>query len=334
MAKENYDEVKFPSLIDLISEDYGGRTLFASDEFFAEKENLLKEGRGIFIEDKYTENGKWMDGWESRRRRDDNYDYCIIKTGINGTIKNLVIDTNHFLGNHPPFASVDGCVAPESEDLEDLKNSSWENILPSSPLYSGSQNLFSVNPTKIYKYLRLNIFPCGGVARFRALGTASPDTTGANAMDLAAVVNGGRVVFSSDMFFGSMHNLIQPNPGKNMGDGWETKRKRISGNDWCLIRLAMPGKIEKIEVDTNHFNGNFPDSFSLEAGYFPEIPDHELLMNKQNWTEILSPKKLKAHDQASFTDLKNNDRVFSHVKLHIYPDGGVSRLRVWGKPSK
>src|SRR5947207_7856324 len=98
-------------LVDLASARVGGVALLANDEFFAEKENLLKPGRGIFIPDKYTDHGKWMDGWESRRRRTPGNDWCVIQLGLRGIIKQLDIDTIHFLGNHPPFASLDALSA-------------------------------------------------------------------------------------------------------------------------------------------------------------------------------------------------------------------------------
>ncbi|MBS1552980.1 MAG: allantoicase, partial [Bacteroidetes bacterium] len=250
--EQNNNASVFAGLTDLASEKNGGKALYASDEFFAGKENLLKEGRGIFIPEKFTDNGKWMDGWESRRKRVPGHDWCIIKLGANGIIKGLDIDTNHFLGNHPPYASVEAYNLNDGEDINSDKII-WKEILPKSPVSPGSQNLFALNDNGIYTHVRLNIYPDGGVARFRVYGKIIPDRKNIqNGMtDLAALMNGGKVLVCNDMFFGSKDNLISPGRSSNMGDGWETKRKRIPGYDWTIIKLAFAGEIKKIIVDTN-----------------------------------------------------------------------------------
>jgi len=148
-------------LIDLASARLGGSTLLANDEFFAEKENLLKPGRGIFLPDEYTERGKWMDGWETRRRRTPGNDWCVVRLGLRGVIKQVDIDTNHFLGNHPPFASIDGvCLTNEILfDVGAVGDLAWVPILGQSPLQPGSQNLFDITSDEAWTHLRLNIFP-------------------------------------------------------------------------------------------------------------------------------------------------------------------------------
>ncbi len=330
----NLQTASFAGLTDLAAEKVGGQALLASDEFFAEKENLLKAGRGIFIVDKYTDRGKWMDGWESRRKRVPGYDWCIVKLGIPGFIKGVDIDTNHFLGNHAPYASIDACYL-EGEELVDPNNLQWTEILPKSPLNPGAQNLFAVmENNKPWTHLRLNIYPDGGVARLKVYGevfknwVSSPDKM----IDLAALINGGRVVLCNDMFFGSKDNMIGPGRGKNMGDGWETKRKRIlPGFDWSIIKLAASGEIRKIIVDTNHFKGNFPDSCSLEGCYAPEIDDSLLTDPNLKWQEILPQTKLQA-DMEHYFENELTPATFTHVKIKIYPDGGISRLRLFGFP--
>ncbi len=331
----NIPVAAFSGLIDLAAEKVGGQALFASDEFFAEKENLLKSGRGIFIVDKYTENGKWMDGWESRRKRVSGYDWCIIKLGITGFIKGVDIDTNHFLGNHPPYASIEACYSETDISLEQVDKLEWTEILTKSPLNAGSQNLFAVNENnKPWTHLRLNIYPDGGVARLKVYGNIFKDwekDKTSEMIDLAALVNGARVILANDMFFGSKDNLIGPGRSKNMGDGWETKRKRIlPGSDWAIVKLAVSGQIKKILVDTNHFKGNYPDMCSIEGCYKPDLDDDQLTDTLIEWTEILPKTKLEAHKEHFFENEIKSHNTFTHVRLNIFPDGGISRLRLFG----
>ena len=257
-------------LVDLASARLGGVALLANDEFFAEKENLLKPGRGVFIADKYTDRGKWMDGWETRRRRTPGNDWCVVQLGLRGIIKQVDIDTNHFLGNHPPFASLDGVCLTNSfpKEPDQVEKLPWMPLLPQSALQPGSQNLFAVPNEQTCTHVRLNIFPDGGVARLRVYGVVVPDWSKLNRgelIDLAAVENGGVPLACSDMFFSSMNNLIMPGRAENMGDGWETKRRRGPGYDWIVLKLGLPGTVRKIEVDTNHFKGNYPDMCSIDG---------------------------------------------------------------------
>ncbi|MEK7433887.1 MAG: allantoicase [Cyanobacteriota bacterium] len=330
----NLPVASFAGLIDLAAEKVGGKALLASDEFFAEKENLLKSGRGIFIPDKYTENGKWMDGWESRRKRVAGYDWCVIKLGIPGFIKGVDIDTNYFLGNHPPYASLEACYSETDIDLDNLDKLNWVEILSKSPLNPGSQNLFTVNENnKPWTHLRLNIFPDGGVARLKVYGNVFKNWTenSKEIIDLAALTNGARVILANDMFFGSKDNLIGPGRSSNMGDGWETKRKRImNAPDWAIVKLAKAGEIKKILVDTNHFKGNYPDVCWLEGCYQPDLDDNEFLTANIEWTEILPKTKLEAHKEHFYESEIKTDKTFTHVRLNIFPDGGISRLRLFG----
>lgn len=326
----------FSGLIDLASAKAGGKAVYASDEFFAPKENLLKEGRGIFIPDKFTENGKWMDGWESRRKRAPGFDWCVIRLGVSGKVRGIDIDTNHFLGNHPPYASAEGLLSNEELSIEDIVsgNLKWKEILIKSPLNPGSQNLFAVNCEEILTYIKLNIYPDGGVARFRVFGEPFPEwkINGKKVLtDLAGLLNGGRVIVCNDMFFGSKDNLISPGRSNNMGDGWETKRKRIPGYDWTIIKLGASGKIKKITVDTNYFKGNYPDRCSLDGLNNPGLPDYKVTDKNLEWKLILPETKLKGDYENEFENIPA-DESFSHVRLNIFPDGGVSRLRIYGIP--
>ncbi|MEP6809583.1 MAG: allantoicase [Chthoniobacterales bacterium] len=321
-------------MVDLAAARIGGRALSANDEFFAEKENLLKPGRGVFIPDKYTENGKWMDGWETRRRRTPGHDWCIIELGLRGIVRQVDIDTNHFLGNHPPFASLEAASLPDGfpADAAEVEAISWTPILAQSALNPGAQNLFSIGNDEAWTHLRLNIFPDGGVARLRVYGEVVPDWSQQKpdaVLDLAAVENGGVPLACSDMFFSSMNNLIMPGRSENMGDGWETKRRRGPGYDWIILKLGRPGAIQKIEVDTNHFKGNYPDTCSIEGcNAAATAPVEEL--QEVCWLEILPRTKLQAHTRHFFEKELSATGEFTHVRLNIYPDGGVSRLRVWG----
>jgi len=327
-----------PGLVDLAAERVGGVAPRANDEFFAEKENLLKPGRGVFIPDKYTERGKWMDGWETRRRRTPGHDWCVVQLGMRGIIRQVDIDTNHFLGNHPPFASLDALCLTTAfpSDAAAVENLSWHSLLPQSPLNSGSQNLFAITSAESWTHLRLNIIPDGGVARLRVYGMVVPDGSKLKAdelVDLAAIENGGVPLACSDMFFSSMHNLIMPGRAANMGDGWETKRRRGPGHDWIILKLGLPGAIRKIEVDTNHFKGNYPDTCSIEGCAAPGAGAAELMNPAAPWREILPRTKLKADTRHFFERELGPLRDCTHLRLNIYPDGGVSRLRIWGSPA-
>lgn len=325
-------------LVDLASVRVGGSAVLANDEFFAEKENLLKPGRGIFIPDKYTDRGKWMDGWESRRRRTPGNDWCVVRLGLPGVIKQVDIDTNHFLGNHPPFASLDALSMANGfpSEIAAVEKLSWAPILTKSPLNPGSQNLFAVTSDQASTHVRLNIFPDGGVARLRVYGVVVPDWSKlkpGELVDLAAVENGGVPLACSDMFFSSMNNLIMPGRAENMGDGWETKRRRGPGHDWIILKLGRPGAIRKVEVDTNHFKGNYPDTCSIEGCAAPGVSTDELASSGIRWSEILPQTKLQADTRHFFEQELSSVDNCTHIRLNIYPDGGVSRLRVWATPA-
>ena len=312
--------------------------MLANDEFFAEKENLLKPGRGIFIPDKFTDRGKWMDGWETRRRRAPGHDWCMIQLGLRGVIKYVDIDTNHFLGNHPPFASLDALSTSNAfpTDLTTIEKMPWTPLLSQSPLNAGSQNVFDISNNAAWTHVRLNIFPDGGVARLRVYGVVVPDWSSlkpGEPIDLVAIENGGVALACSDMFFSSMNNLIMPGRSENMGDGWETKRRRGPGYDWIVLQLGRPGSIQKIEVDTNHFKGNYPDTCSIDGCAAPGATTDELTGNLIGWKEILPKTKLQADHRHFFEHELSAIADCTHIRLNIYPDGGVSRLRVWGKPS-
>lgn len=323
----------FTKLVNLASERLGTTVLFANDDFFAEKENLVKDTIPIYIPEKYTERGKWMDGWESRRRRQPGNDYCILRLGLSGEITGVDIDTAFFLGNHPPKARMAALCCDEVLSHEELMNRSWTELLPDVDLNPGSHNFFPINSSQRWTHLRLDIIPDGGVARLRVYGDVKPHwkaVLAKNEFDLIAVENGGKVVSCNDMFFSSKDNLIMPGRGVNMGDGWETKRRRVPGFDWVITQFGCQGTINRIVVDTAHFKGNFPDRVSLEGCL---CPTGTALESIATWQTILAESKLQADHTHEFTELKVNG-PFTHVRMNIFPDGGVSRLRLFGQATE
>lgn len=328
----NLDAEVFSGFIDLAAEKFGGKVLCCSDDFFAEKENLIKPGRGVFIADKYTEQGKWMDGWETRRKRVSGYDWCILKLGVPGIIYGVDIDTNHFLGNHPPYASIDALYLEGDVSQKELEDADWTQILPKSALKQGSQNIYAVPSHQPWTHLRLNIYPDGGVARLKVFGLVHRnwiETPKDELIDLAAAENGGLVVACNDMFFGNKNNMIMPGRGVNMGDGWETRRRRdLPGHDWSVVRLAQPGLVRKIEVDTNHYKGNYPDSCFIDGCFAPGYEIDSLNANSFDWHNILPDTKLKADTRHYFEKELKNEGPWTHIRLSIVPDGGISRFRV------
>ncbi|MBK9224205.1 MAG: allantoicase [Flavobacterium sp.] len=321
----------FTQLTDLAAERLGGKVLYATDDFFAEKENLIAPTRGVFIADKYTDRGKWMDGWESRRKRVPGHDWAVIQLATSGKIKGFDIDTNFFLGNHPPHASIEAIYIENADGITDWDTLSWKEILPKSHLDAGSQNFYESNSDAIYTHLRLHIYPDGGVARLRVYGEVFKnwDTFDASQeIDLLAAINGGQAIACNDMFFSAMSNLIMPNRGANMGDGWETKRNRTPNNrDWVILKLAHKGTVDRIIVDTCHFKGNYPDSCSIEAC----VADNDDVVNNATWQTLLPQQKLSADFIHEFTKEVNAIGAVTHIRLNIFPDGGVSRLRIFGK---
>lgn len=310
-------------LIDLASERLGGSVLYATDDYFAEKENLLKPAKAVWKEHEYTDRGKWMDGWESRRKRVPGYDYAIIRLGARGIVRGVIVDTSFFRGNYPESCSIDATSMRSDASIESLLTAEWREILPRTELQGDSENLMNVTSSEAVSHLRFNIFPDGGVARLRVHGEIVPDwrLAGglANEVDLAAAENGGEVLQCSDMFFGPKHNLIMPGRALNMSDGWETRRRRGPGHDWVVVKLATEGLVRRIEVDTNHFKGNYPDTASIDGS-----------RDGENWIELLPRTKLQAHTRHFFIDELATAGPFTHLRVNVFPDGGVSRLRVWG----
>lgn len=316
--------------VNLAQPRLGATVPFATDDFFADKSRLIKPEDAVFIPGKYDDNGKWMDGWESRRKRGMGHDHLILKLGQPGVIHGMDIDTSHFTGNFPPAASVEACVSAEDVPGD---TAVWTEIVPATDLKGDSHHYVDVANREAWTHLRLNIFPDGGVARLRVYGTIYRDWAKENAderVDLAALENGGRPVVANNEHFGVLANIMAPGRGINMGDGWETRRRREPGNDWAIIELGHTGTIEDILVDTAHFKGNFPSSISLQAAFVSGGTDKSLPVESQFWPELLANQPLTADAEHSFTPTAALGAI-SHVRINIFPDGGISRLRLFGK---
>jgi allantoicase len=318
---------------DLAAERLGGAVLAANDEFFAPKENLLKPGEPVWVEDRYTDRGKWMDGWETRRRRTPGHDWAIVRLGTPGILREVVVNTRHFKGNYPERFSLEATSAPGDSSPEELAGGeiAWTEVLPPTPLAGDRENRFPVASPYRFTHLRLNIFPDGGVARLRVHGEIVPDPHRlAGEIDLAAATLGGRATASSDGFFGSPHKLLRPGPATHMGDGWETRRRRGPGHDWAIVRLAVPGRVRHVEVDTTHFKGNAPGSCSLEGCEANgEVPEEGAA-----WREIRPRTDLVPDTLHLFKEHVQDAGAVTHVRLNIFPDGGVARLRLYGEASE
>ena len=325
---------EFTELVDLAAARLGGGVILTNDEFFAPKEALLIETDPVFIDGKYTERGKWMDGWETRRRRTPGYDWCIVRLGVAGIIRGFDVNTAFFRGNYPEACSIEATSLPGIPDAAALEAAQWRELLPKSQLQGDSHNLFAIASNERITHLRFNIYPDGGVARLRVHGEVAPDWNRLKKrgqVDLAAVEHGGRVISASDMFFGHRHNLIMPGRGVNMGDGWETTRRRGPGNDWVIVKLGHAGSIERLEIDTIHYKGNAPGTCRVEACNASDIAGDAT--PESGWTELLPITPLQPDTLHSFEDEVRGAGDATHVRLSIYPDGGVSRLRVFGRIS-
>lgn len=275
-----------------------------------------------------------MDGWETRRRREPGFDWAIVKLGLPGLVRGVIVDTSFFRGNYPEHVSIEGCALDGTPARAELLAVPWLEILPRSPLKGDTKNQFEIDHPDRLTHLRLAIHPDGGVARLRVHGTAVPgERVLARAeVDLAAAEHGGYVVVCSDMFFGHRQNVIMPGRSTHMGDGWETKRRRDAGHDWTIVRLAARGVIERVELDTDHFKGNAPGACMLESCDEAGIADDAKKATSKNveWQELVPRKPLQPHARHVF-EVRAGTPPATHVRLNIYPDGGVARLRLIGR---
>jgi allantoicase len=317
--------------LNVADERLGAVALSVTDEFFASASRMLQASEPQWRAGVYDAHGKWMDGWETRRRRDRGHDHCIVRLAGPCTLVLLEIDTRYFTGNYPPFASVQASSAATEPDA----HTQWTDLLPSSPLKGNHRNFFELQSSGIWTYLKLNLHPDGGVARLRAYGTLQRDWTGATGeatVDLAAALNGGRALACSDEHYGSMGNILLPDRGASMADGWETRRRREPGFDWVIVRLGTSGRIHYVEVDTAHFKGNYPHQISIHAAMVPDSADENLTSQCLYWPVLLEPELLQADTIVQFRGQLRELGSVSHVRVNLHPDGGLNRVRLFGQP--
>ncbi|AXV08294.1 Allantoicase [Euzebya pacifica] len=318
-------------LVDLAARRLGGMVLAANDEFFAAKENLLEPLPPVFDPLAYSDRGKVMDGWETRRRRDPSgdpgHDWCIVRLGVTGVIDAVLVDTSHFRGNFPAAFELWGTLTdggPPGDDAD------WVQLRPRTELRGDAAQRFDVDAPLRVSHVRFVIHPDGGVARLRLLGRPLVDLRRAadhsGRLDLAAIINGGRAVGCSDAFFSAPTNLLMVGDGRDMGDGWETTRRRGPGHDFAIVELATTGRVERIELDTTNFKGNHPDRCDVLAIDAADADPAELPTD--GWTPLVLDHPMQPHAR-HVIDVEE-PTVATHLQLRIHPDGGVARLRARG----
>lgn len=382
-------------LKNITSTTQNAKILFATDEWFACAHNLLKPTPPTFDPTAYCPEGKVMDGWETRRKRIPGHDWCVVRLDNNeptGRISEIEIDTAFFTGNYTPKISVwgsrggdelmtvrnehlgtQGTCASEEEVREAERvcaGYEWVEILAKTELKAGYEatrrHKFEVVGGSVpdgLKYVRLNYYPDGGVARLKIWaevddrrGSGTP-LSSAPSIDFAAWENGGVGIGCSNRHYGEPSNLLKAGSGKDMSDGWETARhtcrpevlKLIPGTDlvnfgdltdWVVIELGGVAEngVEKIIIDTAHFKGNYPESVRVEGCYQDGGRDDAFLCRplgedeQVGWFPLLNRSRVSAHSQHTFEkDIVNTGKKVSHVRVTIYPDGGISRVRIFGK---
>jgi len=316
----------FTQLPDLASRAIAGSVVYANDELFAERENLIKPEPAVFSTQDFGHKGKIYDGWETRRRREPGHDHAVVRLGVPGVVHGVVVDTAWFTGNYPPHVSVEATSVDGYPSPAELEQAAWATLVPKSPVDGDGANPFVVSDEHRYTHVRLTIYPDGGVARFRVHGEPVPDPsllTGT--VDLAALENGGTVVGCSNAFYSSPLNILASGRARTMGEGWENARRRDDGNDHVTVQLAARGRVRRVEIDTSYFIGNAARWASLSGfvGVSADIDDESA------WLELLPRTRLQPDTRHHF--VLDNALPITHVRLDVYPDGGVSRLRVNGE---
>jgi len=317
-------------MIDLAQPRLGSKVVFKTDEFFAAASRILNSSMPIFKEGVFDKHGKWMDGWETRRRRCNGHDYLIVRLGRAGKISKVNIDTTHFSGNHPNQASLAACYS--KKNIPD-KKTKWKIILNKKKIWSNSHNILNISNKSIFTHVKLNIFPDGGVARLRLYGSIAAEMLffGKKLINLSSLLNGASIIAYNNEHFGKAENILAPGKAKNMGDGWETRRNRGKNFDWLILKCARAGKVNKIQIDTHHYKGNYPDMCSLQAVYLAgKISSKVIVRKSKKWKLLLNKVKLHANRRHNFRNkLMSTDKI-NYIKINIFPDGGISRFKVFG----
>lgn len=319
--------------VNLADARLGAVALDCSDDFFADRQRMLNPQPAVFVPGKYDSNGKWMDGWESRRKRGPGHDWCVVRMARPARLHGVDLDTSHFTGNYPPAASIEACCLASGDPDA---STAWFPLLPVVELKGNAHHYHPLDGNSEVSHVRVNLLPDGGLARLRLYGVPRFDAEardGDGLIDLAAALNGGIVVAANNQHFGPASSLLLPGRGVDMGDGWETRRRREPGSDWCILALAQPGNVEAIEVDTAHFKGNFPAACSIQAALVQEATAAALITQSMFWPDLLPAQPLLADAQHHFRDQIQALGAVSHVRFSIHPDGGVSRLRLRGRPA-
>ncbi|MFF8997495.1 allantoicase [Streptomyces achromogenes] len=323
----------FTQYANLADRQLGAGVIAANDEFFAQRENLLVPERAEFDPEHFGHKGKIMDGWETRRRRGvsaehpwptaEDHDWALVRLGAPGVIRGIVIDTAHFRGNYPQAVSVEGACVPGSPSPDELLGDDvkWTTLVPRTPVGGHAANGFEVTAEQRFTHLRINQHPDGGIARLRVYGEVVPDPEWLAALgtfDVVALENGGQVEDASNLFYSPATNTIQPGRSRKMDDGWETRRRRDQGNDWIRYRLVAQSAVRAVEIDTAYLKGNSAGWASVS------VRDGE----DGEWTEVLPRTRLQPDTNHRF--VLPEAAVGTHARIDIFPDGGISRLRLFG----
>lgn len=315
--------------INLASADLGATVLFATNEFFGAAPRMLQDHAAEFRPGLYDDAGKWMDGWESTRRRNGGHDYAIIALAVAGQIQGFDLDTSFFTGNYAPACRIEAALLQSEPD----ENTVWQEILPAQSLGPSAHHYFDCAHQDTWSHLRVHIYPDGGLARLRVYGKPRPALLAQQELDLACALVGGRVVLASDDHFGGSKRLLMPSKPLNMGDAWDTHRRREPGHEWILIELGARGRISHFEVDTAFHRGNFPPGISIQAADLDAgtaALAKSVASSAMFWPLILPISPLGA-DQLHRIENPASDRPLTHLRVNIHPDGGLARFKAFGQ---
>jgi len=315
-------------LIDLAQPRLGTKVIYKTDDFFASANRIISPTSPVFKEGIFDKHGKWMDGWESRRRRTPGHDYMILKLGKPGKISKIDVDTSHFNGNQPDMISIEGAYS-NSNKISQLK---WQPLLTKKKTKANSNHFFLINNKNIFTHIKFNIFPDGGVARLRLHGSIAKSNKFKNKkINLASLLDGASVIACNNEHFGKAENILAPGKAKNMGDGWETRRRRHKGHDWLILNTIDGIGIDKIEISTHHFKGNFPSHCSLQATFLSSKNSKKIFSSSNKWKYLLKNMKLSANKTHVVKNSLMKKEKINHIRINIFPDGGISRFRIFGK---